>query len=189
MPGPDSTSGTSERIGEHKSVLAQELSLEIFIIDVTLKQDFNWIISYKCHLDDIYLSLHHLYTSSPPVYVLIVVWFIVATMVFKSPFPDIDIPKCNILDFMFPADKVPSDKPLWIDADDPSHSLSPCSALQWIKRLGFGMERLGIKRGDACLIFTPNHIYVPVAYLGFVGYGASFSGSNPAFTVKGKRLL
>lgn len=108
-------------------------------------------------------------------------------MVFKSPYPDLVLPRENICDFMFPDGKLPSDSPLWIDADNPSNSLSPRSALRWIKRLGFGMEKLGIQQGDVCMIFTPNHIYVPVAYLGFVGYGAAFTGSNPAYTVPGKK--
>jgi 4-coumarate--CoA ligase len=109
-------------------------------------------------------------------------------MVFKSPLPPLNLPQTNILDFLFPSGKEPSEKPLWIDADNPKNYISPRTALQWIKRLGFGMERLGIRRGDSCLIFTPNHIFVPITYLGFVGYGATFSGSNPSFTVKGKHL-
>jgi hypothetical protein len=36
------------------------------------------------------------------------------------------------------------------------------------------------------MIFTPNHIFVPVAYLGIVSAGAAFSGANPAYTVLGK---
>jgi len=36
------------------------------------------------------------------------------------------------------------------------------------------------------VIFTPNHIYVPVAYLGILGAGAAFSGLNPAYTVTGE---
>jgi 4-coumarate--CoA ligase len=107
-------------------------------------------------------------------------------MVYKSPLPDLEIPKTNILDHLFPSTKKPSEEPLWIDATDPSHYLSPRTALQWIKRLGFGMNRIGIQRGDVCMIFTPNHIYVPVAYLAFVGYGAAFSGSNPSYTVQGE---
>lgn len=106
-------------------------------------------------------------------------------MIFKSQFPDLDTPTTNVLDFLFPQDQEPSDKPLWIDAANPSHFLSPRAAVQWVKRLGFGMQRLGIQQDDVCVIFTPNHIYVPVAYLAFVGYGAAFSGLNPAYTLQG----
>lgn len=33
------------------------------------------------------------------------------------------------------------------------------------------------------MIFTPNHIFVPVAYLGIAGNGYAFSGANPIYTV------
>lgn len=105
-------------------------------------------------------------------------------MSFKSKIPDLTIPKCAILDFLFPSGTTPSDKPLWINAQDQSISNSPKSALLYARRLGLGLQRLGVKSGDVCLLFTPNHIFVPVAYWGVVGLGAAFSGANPNFTVK-----
>lgn len=110
------------------------------------------------------------------------------TMHLKSPHPPLDIPKTSILDFIYPPDASPPDFPLWIDAKDPSFFLTPKSARQWICRLGQGLERKGIKTGDVCLVFTPNHIFVPVAYLGIVSMGAIFSGLNPSYTVDGEFL-
>lgn len=81
-------------------------------------------------------------------------------MIFTSDQSDLDIPKVSIVDYLFSPNKEISGQPIWIDATDNSHSLSPRAAVQWIKRLGFGMQRLGIKPGDVCVIFTPNHIYV-----------------------------
>ena len=52
-----------------------------------------------------------------------------------------------------------------------------------LKRLAVGLDKLGIQRGEAVLILTTNHIYVPVAYLGIVGSGRVFSGVNPIYTV------
>lgn len=103
-------------------------------------------------------------------------------MVYKSPYPLLDIPETNILSYVFPDDQAPSDKPLWIDARDPSNSLSPSQALKWIKRLGMLLEHLQIRRGQAVMLLTPNHIFVPVAYLGIVGAGRVFSGANPVYT-------
>jgi 4-coumarate--CoA ligase len=107
-------------------------------------------------------------------------------MPFKSKIPDLVIPKCSILDYLFPPGTEPSEKPLWINAKDESISNSPKSALLYARRLGFGLQRLGVKSGDVCMLFTPNHIFVPVAYWGVVGLGAAFSGANPNFTVKGE---
>ena len=55
--------------------------------------------------------------------------------------------------------------------------------LQWVKRLCLGLDRLAIQRGDVCLIYSPNHIFIPAAYLGIVGSGRAFSAINPIYTV------
>lgn len=55
--------------------------------------------------------------------------------------------------------------------------------LQWVKRLCLGLDRLGISRGDVCLIYSPNHVFIPCAYLGIVGSGRAFSAVNPIYTV------
>lgn len=107
-------------------------------------------------------------------------------MPISSPFPTLDIPKKNILSYLFPADVKPSDSPIWIDTKNPDVSLSAAQGLRWIKRLAVGLERLGVKRGDVVMIFTPNHIFVPVSYLGVVGAGYAFSGANPAYASSGK---
>ena len=107
-------------------------------------------------------------------------------MVYKSPFPDVEIPKVNILDYIFPENETPSTTPIWIDSNDSSISLSPSQALQWAKRLAFGLEKLGVKKGEVVMVYTPNHIFVPVAYLGAVGAGYAFSGANPVYTLPGK---
>ncbi|KAB5566945.1 4-coumarate-CoA ligase [Coniochaeta sp. 2T2.1] len=104
-------------------------------------------------------------------------------MVYKSPYPLLDIPETNILTYLFPPGQEVLNEDIWIDSKDPSRRLSPKVALEWVKRLGFGLERLGLKKGDVAMILTPNHIFVPVAYLGIVGAGLVFSGANPSYTV------
>lgn len=108
-------------------------------------------------------------------------------MPFSSPFPDLDIPKCNLLEYLFPTGQDPSDTPIWIDAKDTNHYLTPRTLLQWTKRLALGLDKLGSKPGEVVMIHTPNHIFVPVAYLGIVGSKRIFSGANPAYTVSGEQ--
>lgn len=100
----------------------------------------------------------------------------------KSPF-QIDIPLTDVLSYVFPKGKEPSKQPIWIDAEDTSKSLSPSQLLQWVKRLGVGLDRLGIERNEAVLMYSSNHIFVPVAYLGIAGSGRIFTGCNPAYGV------
>lgn len=106
-------------------------------------------------------------------------------MPLRSPFPDINIPKVDILTYLFPQNEKPSEAPIWIDAKNPKLSLSPAQGLRWIRKLGYGLHKLGIKRGDVVMIYTPNHIFVPIAYLGIVGAGYAFSGANPIYTLPG----
>ncbi|KAJ9402536.1 hypothetical protein DTO282F9_732 [Paecilomyces variotii] len=102
----------------------------------------------------------------------------------KSPYPDIDIPHCNLLSYLFPGGEKLSSTPLWLDALDPSKSLSPAEALIWIRRLAVGFGNLGIPEESTIMLMTPNHIYVPVVYLATVGSKRRFTGVNPAFTPK-----
>jgi len=106
-------------------------------------------------------------------------------MTIKSHRPNLEVKEGNILDWLFPKGSTPSDKPLWIDATNNDVSLSPKQLVPWVKRVGYGLQRLGVRAGDSLLVFTPNHIFVPVAYLGTVCLGCAFSGASPAFTVTG----
>jgi 4-coumarate--CoA ligase len=107
-------------------------------------------------------------------------------MPFSSPFPPLNIPKCNLLDYLFPKHSTPNDTPIWIDSKDTNYFLTPQTLLQWTKRLALGLDRIGSKQGDVVMILTPNHIFVPVAYLGIVGSKRVFSGANPTCTVSGE---
>ncbi|OQO15166.1 hypothetical protein B0A48_00548 [Cryoendolithus antarcticus] len=100
----------------------------------------------------------------------------------KSPF-QIDIPATDVLSYVFPEGTRPSDQPIWIDADNTSNSLSPAQLLQWVKRLGVGLDRLGIGQDEAVMMYSSNHIFIPVAYLGIAGSGRIFTGCNPAYGV------
>ncbi|KAI6881737.1 4-coumarate-CoA ligase [Hortaea werneckii] len=100
----------------------------------------------------------------------------------KSPF-QLDIPQTDVLSYVYPEGKQPPDKPIWIDANDTSNSLSTRQALQWVKRLGMGLDKLGFGQNEAVMMFSSNHIFVPVLYLGVAGSGRLFTGCNPAYGV------
>lgn len=104
----------------------------------------------------------------------------------RSPYPLFTFEATNVLDYAFAGDKTLSEKPLWIDSSNPEKALSSKQALLWVKRTCFGLEKLGLRRGDVVMIYTTNHIFVPPAYYGIVGGGFVFSAANPAYTVNGK---
>ena len=110
-------------------------------------------------------------------------------MVYTSQVPEVEIPKTDILTYLFPPGEKISEDPIWLDAADPENSLSPRQLLNWVKRLGIGLDRLGIKAQEPVMILSPNHIYVPAAYLGIVGSRRVFSAGNPIYTVSGMCVL
>jgi acyl-CoA synthetase (AMP-forming)/AMP-acid ligase II len=106
-------------------------------------------------------------------------------MVLTSPLEPVEIPETDILTYLFPQGSAPSEDPLWLESSDPENSLSPKQALNWVKRLAIGLDRKGIQQQEAVMILTPNHIFVPAAYLGIVGSRRIFSAANPIYTVSG----
>jgi hypothetical protein len=86
-------------------------------------------------------------------------------MPMNSLFPDLEIPQTDILTYLFPPSANTSDKPLWIDAANPSIYLTLKSALPWIKRLAVGLQRLDLRPGDVAMIFTPNATGLPKSRL------------------------
>jgi 4-coumarate--CoA ligase len=110
-------------------------------------------------------------------------------MPFPSIYPLLDIPESNVLSYLFPRGEEPYDEPIWFDSKNDKNNLTPKQLLRWVGRLSFGLERLGLKRDDVVMIYTPNHIFVPVAYLGIVGAGCVFSGANPSYTIPGQCSL
>ncbi|CAI6292229.1 unnamed protein product [Periconia digitata] len=100
-----------------------------------------------------------------------------------SPF-QIDIPQTDLLTYLFPPSRPISNEPIWIDADDTQNSLSPKQLLGWVKRLGLGLQELGLERQDVVMMFSTNHIFVPVAYFGISAAGCIYSGCNPAYGVE-----
>ena len=110
-------------------------------------------------------------------------------MLVRSPYPDLNIPEQDVLTYLFGSHDSLSDKPLWINAANPDSYLSLRTGLQWIKRLATGLDQLGLQKADVLMIVSPNHIFVPIAYLGAVGSGRIFSGANPLYTVDGTEDL
>lgn len=104
-------------------------------------------------------------------------------MPFKSKWEPLQIPKCNILSYLFPKGGDYSEAPLWIDAANPSNNFSQLKALSLIRQFAVGLEKHGILPGQVIMVFTVNQIYVPPVYLAVAGSKRIFTGVNPNSTV------
>jgi 4-coumarate--CoA ligase len=103
---------------------------------------------------------------------------------YTSPWPSLEVPKCNLLSYIYSDDAPASGNQIWRDAQRPDHSLSAAETLALIKRFAVGLDNRGISSQAVVLTFTPNHIYVPPIYLATVGSKRCFSGVSPAYTAR-----
>lgn len=106
-------------------------------------------------------------------------------MPFKSPH-SIELPQTDLITYLFPPNADDLDNPIWLDAANPSSFVSKRQALSYIKRLAAGLKRIGVQKGDIVLMLSPNHIFVPICYLGVIASGAIFSGANTSCVAAGK---
>ncbi|KAI5307497.1 hypothetical protein KEM55_008148 [Ascosphaera atra] len=107
-------------------------------------------------------------------------------MVFKSRWT-IDIPDCSLPTFIFggPNTPVSKDGKIYIDAKNPdTHYLSAHDVRLWSQRLAAGLRKSGVQDGDRILLFSSNHIFYPVAFLGIIMAGGIFTGANPTYTAR-----
>lgn len=112
----------------------------------------------------------------------------------KSPYAPLEISEQNIVHYLFRREREApiSDRPIWIEASDTSIYLTQKDLLQWATRLAVGLDNVRdreggqvVQPGDVVLTFSPNHVMIPVAYLGAVGSGRIFSGVNAAYSTRG----
>lgn len=105
-------------------------------------------------------------------------------MPFPSPFKPLAIPQCNIFSHLFADGRSTETEPIWIDAGDPSQTLSLSQAHNLARRFAVGLDDLEIPTGSVVMLFAPNNIYIPAIYLAITGSKRIFTGANPGFTLQ-----
>ncbi|KAH8799478.1 hypothetical protein F5884DRAFT_812328 [Xylogone sp. PMI_703] len=102
-------------------------------------------------------------------------------MVF-SPSRYVEIPNIDLLTWTFEGTEYDRDKDIYIDAIDDRRRLTYSQARSMVRKLISGFKSHGVKPGDSVLVNSFSDIMYPMLYLGIVGTGASFVGSNPSNT-------
>lgn len=74
------------------------------------------------------------------------------------------------------------DDPIYIDGLNPTHNFSARKAKTVIRQLVAGFRAKGLQKGDCVCIHSFNDIQYPLFFLGVVGAGGVFAGTNPAYT-------
>ncbi|KAL8670939.1 MAG: hypothetical protein Q9168_004539 [Polycauliona sp. 1 TL-2023] len=90
--------------------------------------------------------------------------------------------KTDLLTYIFDAKNCKPDKPILVDASNPSRFLTSDSAKVAIRKLIAGLKAEGLEAGDCVCINAFNDIYYSILMLAIIGAGGRFTGSNPSYT-------
>ncbi|KAF2088761.1 acetyl-CoA synthetase-like protein [Saccharata proteae CBS 121410] len=92
------------------------------------------------------------------------------------------IPNKDILSWIFDDIEYDVDKPVYVDAADPTRTVSARRARDIVCRLIAGFKAAGLQRGDCVCIHAFNDIAYSLAFLAIVGAGGVYAGTNPSYT-------
>jgi 4-coumarate--CoA ligase len=97
----------------------------------------------------------------------------------------IDIPTVSLPTYLFGGQDATLDrKPIILDAEQPSYSLSLHDYREWSKRFAAGLKAQGFQEGDRLLLYSGNTIFFPVVLIGTIMAGGIFSGANPTYVAR-----
>ncbi|GKZ23751.1 hypothetical protein AbraIFM66951_000595 [Aspergillus brasiliensis] len=94
----------------------------------------------------------------------------------------IDIPVQDIISWIFDQARYDVDKPVYIDASDPSRSISWRQARTLVRQLAAGLRAAGLENGDCVCLHSFNDIYYSIVVLGIIAAGGVYMGTNPGYT-------
>ncbi|RAK75884.1 acyl--CoA ligase [Aspergillus fijiensis CBS 313.89] len=103
------------------------------------------------------------------------------SMIFK-PERQLPLPTTDILSYIFGDPEYDPNEPIYIDAHNPTHTLSCNGARKMVKQLIRGLQDSGLEPGDCVVIHSFNNIYYSVLVLAIIGAGGVFTGTNPSHT-------
>jgi 4-coumarate--CoA ligase len=91
------------------------------------------------------------------------------------------LPKEDLLTWAFDHRTYDPDKPIYHDLDNPERTISWRTGRSTVRKLIAGFRAAGLKPGDCVSITSFNDIMYSMLFLGLVGAGGIFSGTNPAY--------
>ena len=100
---------------------------------------------------------------------------------YRSPYPDIDVPNLNLTEQVFRAAVTQPDAIAMADGLT-GRTITYGSLLEQIRQTAAGLAARGIKKGDVVSIWSPNVPEWPIAFFAVVRLGAIVHTSNPVST-------
>jgi len=104
-------------------------------------------------------------------------------MVFRSPYPAIDIPRIPLHDFVLGGAVARGDAPALIEGAT-GRVLTYAQLVEQTRRFAAGLSRGGIRQGDVVAIWSPNSPEYAVVFHAVSRLGAILTTVNPTYTVE-----
>ena len=102
-------------------------------------------------------------------------------MIFRSPYPDVDIPDISLPTFVLAAADALGNKPALIDGPT-GRTLSYADLGRSVRRVATSLARRGFQKGDVFAIYSPNLPEYAVALHGVATLGGIATTANPLAT-------
>ena len=103
-------------------------------------------------------------------------------MIFRSPYPDVDIPIIPLTPFVLQHAERLADKPAIIDGPT-GRTLTYGQIQKLVRLVAAGLSQRGFKKGDVLAIYSPNIPEYGVAFLATALIGGINTTVNPLYTV------
>lgn len=104
-------------------------------------------------------------------------------MIYRSPFPDVEIPVVSLPTYVFEHADQWADKPALIDGPT-SRTLTYGQLTTAVKRTATGLAARGFSKGDVFAIYSPNIPEYAIAFFGIASAGGVNTTINPTYTAK-----
>ena len=104
-------------------------------------------------------------------------------MIFRGPYPDVEIPEISLTDFIFSSIDSFKDKKALIDGPT-GRALTYGEFDEAVRRVAASLSARGFKKGDVCAIFSPNCPEYAVLFLAVAMLGGVNTTLNPLYTAE-----
>ncbi|SUZ53837.1 uncharacterized protein METZ01_LOCUS6691 [marine metagenome] len=102
-------------------------------------------------------------------------------MIYRSPYPDVDIPNVPLQDFLFERAEKYADKPALIDGPT-GRTITYSQLVGAVRRTATGLAARGFRKGDVFAIYSPNIPEYAIAFFGVAAAGGANTTVNPLYT-------
>src|SRR6186713_2010549 len=101
--------------------------------------------------------------------------------IYRSPYPDIEIPDVAVTPFVLSRAAVRGDRAALVDATT-GRTITYAQLPELVDRAAAALANLGLRAGDACAIFSHNTADYPIAVLAILRLGAVVTTASPIST-------